>query len=74
MVGPAPAPLFSTLGSGVDMPTNPAETLMPWGVPGHSRQAVQAAATEPGFRMYDRALIMENKWRAARYGIDGLLD
>jgi carboxylate-amine ligase len=26
-----------------------------------------------GFRLYDRALIMENKWRAARYGIDGLL-
>src|SRR5439155_4187903 len=26
-----------------------------------------------GFRIYDRALIMENKWRAARYGIDGLL-
>jgi carboxylate-amine ligase len=26
-----------------------------------------------GFRLYDRALIMENKWRAARYGIDGML-
>ena len=26
-----------------------------------------------GFRLYDRALIMENKWRAARYGIDGKL-
>jgi glutamate---cysteine ligase / carboxylate-amine ligase len=25
------------------------------------------------FRLYDRALIMENKWRAARYGIDGKL-
>src|SRR5678815_662428 len=24
-----------------------------------------------GFRMYSRALIMENKWRAARYGLDG---
>jgi carboxylate-amine ligase len=24
-----------------------------------------------GFRLYRRALIMENKWRAARYGIDG---
>ena len=23
------------------------------------------------FRHYSRALIMENKWRAARYGIDG---
>ena len=24
-----------------------------------------------GFRQYSRALIMENKWRAARYGLDG---
>src|SRR6202451_3875658 len=26
-----------------------------------------------GFRLYRRALIMENKWRAARYGMDGKL-
>jgi carboxylate-amine ligase len=26
-----------------------------------------------GFRLYRRALVMENKWRAARYGIDGKL-
>jgi carboxylate-amine ligase len=26
-----------------------------------------------GFRQYSRALIMENKWRAARYGLDGKL-
>ena len=26
-----------------------------------------------GFRHYSRALIMENKWRAARYGLDGKL-
>jgi glutamate---cysteine ligase / carboxylate-amine ligase len=26
-----------------------------------------------GFRLYDRALIQENKWRAMRYGIDGKL-
>jgi carboxylate-amine ligase len=26
-----------------------------------------------GFRLYRRALILENKWRAARWGIDGLL-
>jgi carboxylate-amine ligase len=26
-----------------------------------------------GFRMYSRALIMENKWRAARYGLRGKL-
>ena len=26
-----------------------------------------------GFRKYSRALIMENKWRASRYGLDGSL-
>jgi carboxylate-amine ligase len=26
-----------------------------------------------GFRLYRRALIMENKWRASRYGINGKL-
>ncbi len=26
-----------------------------------------------GFRLYRRALIMENKWRASRYGLDGKL-
>jgi carboxylate-amine ligase len=26
-----------------------------------------------GFRLYRRALVMENKWRAARYGLDGKL-
>jgi len=28
-------------------------------------------AANQGFRLYRRALIMENKWRAARYGMDG---
>jgi carboxylate-amine ligase len=26
-----------------------------------------------GFRLYSRALIMENKWRASRYGLEGML-
>src|SRR5581483_4189769 len=30
-------------------------------------------AANQGFRLYRRALIMENKWRAARYGIHGNL-
>jgi carboxylate-amine ligase len=30
-------------------------------------------AANQGFRLYRRALIMENKWRAARYGIEGKL-
>jgi carboxylate-amine ligase len=30
-------------------------------------------AANQGFRLYRRALIMENKWRAVRYGLDGKL-
>ena len=30
-------------------------------------------AANQGFRLYRRALIMENKWRAARYGLEGKL-
>ena len=30
-------------------------------------------SSNTGFRLYRRALIMENKWRAARYGLDGKL-
>ena len=30
-------------------------------------------ASNQGFRLYRRALIMENKWRASRYGMDGKL-
>jgi carboxylate-amine ligase len=30
-------------------------------------------AKNQGFRLYSRALIMENKWRASRYGLDGML-
>jgi carboxylate-amine ligase len=30
-------------------------------------------AANQGFRLYRRLLIMENKWRAVRYGLDGML-
>jgi carboxylate-amine ligase len=30
-------------------------------------------ASNQGFRLYRRALLMENKWRAARYGMNGKL-
>jgi carboxylate-amine ligase len=30
-------------------------------------------AQNQGFRLHRRALIMENKWRASRYGLDGKL-
>ncbi|MEZ5418186.1 MAG: hypothetical protein R2708_12675 [Vicinamibacterales bacterium] len=32
-----------------------------------------AAPRNQAWRTYSRALIMENKWRASRYGIDGAL-
>jgi carboxylate-amine ligase len=33
----------------------------------------QLHARNQSYRVYSRSLIMENKWRAARYGLDGLL-
>ncbi|MGE3189380.1 MAG: carboxylate-amine ligase [Vicinamibacterales bacterium] len=30
-------------------------------------------ARNQGYRLYGRSLIMENKWRASRYGLDGML-
>jgi len=30
-------------------------------------------AANQGFRLYRRALLMENKWRASRYGLEGKL-
>ena len=44
----------------------------------HSRQAIvvklyKLYTSNMGFRLYRRALIEENKWRAARWGLDGRL-
>ncbi len=70
-----PHPYFSTLEFRVcDMPTSINDAIMLVGL----FQAIVAKLyklrkANMGFRLYDRALIMENKWRAARYGIDGLL-
>ncbi len=49
--------------------------------PSPSRRLIQATVAKlyklysanQGFRLYRRALIMENKWRAARYGLEGKL-
>ena len=42
--------------------------------PGDRRQAATGCASRNlGFRLYRRALIEENKWRAARWGLDGKL-
>ncbi len=43
-------------------------------LPGDHRQALQAHQAEPGLPpLPPRSCISENKWRAARYGIDGKL-
>jgi glutamate---cysteine ligase / carboxylate-amine ligase len=70
-----PHPFFSTLEFRVcDMPTTVNDGVMLVAF----FQAIVAKLYKLrkqnlGFRIYDRALIMENKWRAARYGIDGKL-
>jgi len=70
-----PHPFFSTLEFRVcDMMTNVNDALMVVAF----FQAIVAKLCKlreqnMGFRIYDRALIMENKWRAARYGVDGRL-
>lgn len=70
-----PHPYFSTLEFRVcDMPTTVNDAIMLVAL----FQAIVAKLYKlrqknMGFRLYDRALIMENKWRAARYGIDGML-
>ena len=70
-----PHPAFGTLEFRVcDVPTKPETAVM-------LAALVQAIVVKLyrlrtrnlGFRIYRRALIEENKWRAARYGLDGKL-
>jgi carboxylate-amine ligase len=70
-----PHPTFGTLEFRVcDVPTRPETAVML----GALVQAIvvklyRLRVRNQGFRIYRRALIEENKWRAARYGIDGKL-
>jgi glutamate---cysteine ligase / carboxylate-amine ligase len=70
-----PHPTFGTLEFRVcDVPTRPETAVML----GALVQAIivklyRLRGRNLGFRLYRRALIEENKWRAARYGIDGKL-
>jgi carboxylate-amine ligase len=70
-----PHPQFGTLEFRVcDVPTRPEVAVML----GALVQAIvvklyRLRLRNQGFRTYRRALIEENKWRAARYGIDGKL-
>ena len=70
-----PHPNFGTLEFRVcDVPTRPETSLM-------LAALIQAIVVKLcrlrsqnlGFRIYRRALVEENKWRAARYGLDGML-
>jgi carboxylate-amine ligase len=70
-----PHPTFGTLEFRVcDVPTRPEVAVMLAGL----IQAVivklcRLRARNQGFRIYPRALIEENKWRAARWGLEGKL-
>lgn len=70
-----PHPQFNTLEFRVcDMPVTADETIAIAAL----FQAVvarlyQLRIMNQGFRVYPRSLVQENKWRAARYGLDGTL-
>ena len=70
-----PHPTFGTLEFRIcDVPTRVEETLALAAL----AQAIivklhRLYSRNMGFRLYRRALIDENKWRAARWGIDGML-
>ena len=70
-----PHPTFGTLEVRIcDVPTRPETAIML----GALVQAIivklyRLRAKNLGFRIYRRALIEENKWRAARWGLDGKL-
>ena len=70
-----PHPMFGTLEFRIcDVPTSPRVTVALAAL----AQAIvvklyRLRRSNLGFRIYSRALVEENKWRAARYGIDGRL-
>src|SRR4029453_1161067 len=70
-----PHPLFGTLEfRGCDVPTSPRVTVALAAL----AQALMVKLyrlrrSNLGFRIYSRAFVEENKWRAARYGLDGLM-
>ncbi len=70
-----PHPFFNTLEFRVcDLPMRYEETLaLAALIQATVAKLYKLYSANQGFRLYRRALIMENKWRAARYGIDGKL-
>ena len=70
-----PHPYFSTLEFRIcDIPMRAQETIaLAALIQATVAKLYQLHSKNQGFRLYRRALIMENKWRALRYGIDGKL-
>src|SRR5512145_710743 len=70
-----PHPFFSTLEVRIcDLPMRVDETLAIAAlIQATVAKLYKLHSRNQGFRLYSRALIMENKWRASRYGLDGML-
>src|SRR5215475_12764 len=70
-----PHPFFNTLEFRVcDIPMRVEETVaLAALIQATVAKLYKLYAANQGFRLYRRALIMENKWRAARYGLHGKL-
>ena len=70
-----PHPLYNTLEFRVcDMPVTADETIAIAALfQAVSARLYQLRSQNLGYRIYPSNLILENKWRAARYGIDGSL-
>ena len=70
-----PHPIFSTLEVRIcDLPLRVDETIaLAALIQATLAKLYKLHSRNQGFRIYGRALLMENKWRAARYGLDGML-
>jgi len=70
-----PHPFFNTLEFRIcDIPMRADETIaLAALIQATVAKLYKLYAANQGFRLYRRALLMENKWRAARYGLDGKL-
>ncbi|MBA3916878.1 MAG: carboxylate-amine ligase [Acidobacteriales bacterium] len=70
-----PHPFFSTLEFRVcDIPMRVDETIaLAALIQATVAKLYKLHAANQGFRLYRRALLMENKWRASRYGLEGKL-
>ena len=70
-----PHPFFNTLEFRVcDIPMRVDETIaLAALIQATVAKLYRLYSANTGFRLYRRSLLMENKWRAARYGLDGKL-